>query len=141
LTPDAIALLARQPWRGNVRELRNFIFRLALLAREDVIDSAAIEPLLLSDLAAPEPIVPQGKAGSADLAQALVLWLAENQPEAGTLYDKVLAAFEAPLFLHALTQTGGNQLRAAQLLGINRNTLRKRLSELDINPENAALVR
>jgi DNA-binding NtrC family response regulator len=39
-----VDLLARQPWRGNVRELRNFIYRLALLAREDVIDAAALTP-------------------------------------------------------------------------------------------------
>jgi two-component system, NtrC family, nitrogen regulation response regulator GlnG len=141
LTPEAIALLARQPWRGNVRELRNFVFRLALLARDDVIDVAAIEPLLLSDTAAPEPMAGHQKAGTADLAQALGLWLAENQPESGSLYDTAIAAFEAPLFLHALAQTGGNQLRAAQLLGINRNTLRKRLSELAINPEDAVSSR
>jgi two-component system, NtrC family, nitrogen regulation response regulator GlnG len=141
LTAEAIALLARQPWRGNVRELRNFVFRLALLARDDVIDAAAIEPLLLSDSAAPEQLAAREKDGSADLAQALNLWLAQHQPPAGSLYDAAIAAFEAPLFLHALAQTGGNQLRAAQLLGINRNTLRKRLSELAINPEDAAVAR
>jgi two-component system nitrogen regulation response regulator GlnG len=46
-----------------------------------------------------------------------------------------LAAFEKPLFEYALARTGGNQLRAAALLGINRNTLRKRLSELAIDPD------
>ncbi len=46
------------------------------------------------------------------------------------LYHSALAAFEKPLFEHALGETGGNQLRAAQLLGINRNTLRKRLVSL-----------
>jgi len=141
LTHEAIALLARQPWRGNVRELRNFIFRLALLAREDVIDVPSIEPLLLSDPVSPEPAAGPAQASNADLAQALDLWLAENQPESGALYDAAIAAFEAPLFLHALAQTGGNQLRAAQLLGINRNTLRKRLSELGINPESATPLR
>jgi two-component system nitrogen regulation response regulator GlnG len=49
LSASGAALLARQPWRGNVRELRNFIFRLALLARDDVIDEATIEPLLAGD--------------------------------------------------------------------------------------------
>ena len=46
--------------------------------------------------------------------------------------------FEKPLFEHALARTGGNQLRAAQMLGINRNTLRKRLVELDIDPDRFA---
>jgi two-component system, NtrC family, nitrogen regulation response regulator GlnG len=141
LTADAIALLTRQPWRGNVRELRNFVFRLALLARDDVIDAAAIEPLLLSDSAVPEPVAAREEDKSSDLAQALNQWLAQHQPPAGSLYDAAIAAFEAPLFLHALAQTGGNQLRAAQLLGINRNTLRKRLSELAINPEDATSAR
>ena len=53
----------------------------------------------------------------------------------GNLYHDALAELERPLFRHALSKTGGNQLKAAQLLGINRNTLRKRLSELDIDPE------
>ncbi len=141
LTSAAIALLARQPWRGNVRELRNFVFRLALLARDGVIDVAEIEPLLLTETAATEQSLTPSGAVNADLALALNLWLAETQPPPGTLYDATIAAFEAPLFQHALAMTGGNQLRAAQLLGINRNTLRKRLSELAISPETVAITR
>jgi len=131
------ALLARQPWRGNVRELRNFVFRLALLARDEVIDVGTIEPLLASEAGQPAR-GGEGAAGPLDLASAVDHWLVEADPPAGRLYDDALAAFEKPLFLHALSRTGGNQLRAAQLLGINRNTLRKRLSELDIHPEDAA---
>ena len=59
----------------------------------------------------------------------------EHRPESGTVYDSALAAFERPLFGAILEKTGGNQLRAAQMLGINRNTLRKRLGELAIDPE------
>jgi two-component system nitrogen regulation response regulator GlnG len=51
------------------------------------------------------------------------------------LYHAALSAFEKPLFEHALRHTLGNQLRAAQLLGINRNTLRKRLDDLRIDPD------
>jgi two-component system nitrogen regulation response regulator GlnG len=141
LSPAGAALLARQPWRGNVRELRNFVFRLALLARDDVIDEAAIEPLLTSDgpvqRGGVEGAATQGLGGPADFSTALEAFLAEARPEPGLLYDAALAAFERPLFLHALAQTGGNQLRAAQLLGINRNTLRKRLVDLGIAPEDA----
>ena len=137
LTGAGAALLSRQPWRGNVRELRNFVYRLALLARDEVIDAATIEPLLAQDRAQlpPELALP---APAADFAEALASWLARETPAEGMLYSAALAAFERPLFLHALSVTGGNQLRAARLLGLNRNTLRKRLSDLAIDPDEAA---
>lgn len=130
LTADAAELLARQPWRGNVRELRNFIYRLALLAREDVVDAAALEPLL-AHAVRPDA----GPATGGGLENAVEQWLAVNRPPAGAVYNAALAAFERPLFAEVLKVTGGNQLRAAQVLGINRNTLRKRLVELALDPE------
>ena len=128
LSADAAELLSRQPWRGNVRELRNFIYRLALLAREELIDADSVAPLLAQSARN------EGEAIGSGLDGAVTDWLATHRPSAGNVYDAALAAFERPLFLHALRETGGNQLRAAQLLGINRNTLRKRLHELDIDP-------
>jgi two-component system nitrogen regulation response regulator GlnG len=122
LDDGALALLERQPWRGNVRELRNVIFRAAIMAREDGIDEAALAPLLGSS----EPEA--GRSGG--FAAALADFVAREGPGVGELYDRALAAFERPLLAHALGATGGNQLRAARLLGINRNTLRKRLVEL-----------
>ena len=130
LTADAAALLARQPWRGNVRELRNFIYRLALLAREDVVDATALEPLL-AHAVRPDA----GPVTGGGMAAAVEQWLADNRPPAGAVYNAALAAFERPLFAEVLKITGGNQLRAAQVLGINRNTLRKRLVELALDPE------
>jgi two-component system nitrogen regulation response regulator GlnG len=120
---EAIALLQRQPWRGNVRELRNFAYRAALLAREDEIDATTVGQLL-ADRPPSEDASPR-----ASLDGALAAWLAEAQFAPGTLYHAALAVFEKPLFEHALARTGGNQLRAAALLGINRNTLRKKLQE------------
>ncbi len=130
LTADAAGLLVRQPWRGNVRELKNFIFRLALLAREEIIDAAAVMPLL-QQLHTPDAtgITDQG------FDAAVARWLGETRPAPGTVYDRALETFERPLFAAVLQETGGNQLRAAQLLGINRNTLRKRLGELAIDPD------
>ncbi|MFZ5742871.1 MAG: sigma-54-dependent transcriptional regulator [Pseudomonadota bacterium] len=128
LAEEAAALLSRQPWRGNVRELRNFIYRLALLSRDDVIDAAALAPML-----AEVPRVEGAATGDA-LDTAVRSWLGVNNPAAGSVYDAALAAFERPLFEAVLRETHGNQLRAAQVLGINRNTLRKRLSELGITP-------
>ncbi len=129
LTEAGVAALARLPWRGNVRELRNFVYRLALLARDDAVDGAAVEALV-------EPLEPNAGSGFADGFEAAVpAWLDLHRPAAGRVYDQALAAFERPLFVAVLGQTGGNQLRAAQLLGINRNTLRKRLLELEIDPD------
>ncbi|MBB4856790.1 two-component system nitrogen regulation response regulator GlnG [Novosphingobium chloroacetimidivorans] len=134
LTAQAGALLSRQSWRGNVRELKNFIFRLALLAREEMIDADALAPLLPIDQPGDAAAGEQG----ADLDAAVRHWLAAAQPASGAIYETALAAFERPLFATILRETGGNQLRAAQALGINRNTLRKRLGDLGLDPEHFA---
>ncbi|WP_189620040.1 sigma-54-dependent transcriptional regulator [Novosphingobium colocasiae] len=131
LTPDGADLLSRQPWRGNVRELKNFVYRLALLAREDLVDADNILPLLRNEQ-------PQGAGeGPVDTSidAAVARWLDMARPANGTIYDAALAALERPLFTMVLRETGGNQLRAAQNLGINRNTLRKRLSDLALDPD------
>lgn len=127
LSDDAASLLARQPWRGNVRELRNFIYRIALLVRDDRIEAEAVAPLLLQVVKS-EPL-----GCSAEMGHAVEQWLLQQRPLPGKVYDEALAAFERPLFMAALRETQGNQLRAASLLGINRNTLRKRLTELEID--------
>ncbi|MEO1490102.1 MAG: sigma-54 dependent transcriptional regulator [Pseudomonadota bacterium] len=131
IAADAIAALEERPWRGNVRELRNVVYRLALMAREDVIDASALADLLSEDTgaradrASSEPIT---------FEAAVEDWLARENPASGTVYHSALAAFEKPLLEYALGQTGGNQLRAAKLLGINRNTLRKRIADLELEP-------
>jgi two-component system nitrogen regulation response regulator GlnG len=135
LTPGAASLLGSQHWRGNVRELKNFVYRLALLAREDLIDVEAIVPLLEQGRRSGGDDGLDGGMGSAGLAGAVRRWLVDERPPAGGIYDAALAAMERPLFEQVLAETGGNQLRAAHQLGINRNTLRKRLSELAIDPD------
>jgi two-component system nitrogen regulation response regulator GlnG len=130
LSGDAAAVLSRQPWRGNVRELKNFIYRLALLAREELIDGDTVTALLPHEDESVEQDV-----GGGDMGPALRRWFSSERPAAGAIYDTALAAFERPLFAQVLEQTGGNQLRAAQALGINRNTLRKRLADLGVDPE------
>lgn len=131
LSADAAEVLSRQPWRGNVRELKNFMYRLALLAREDLVDATSLSPMLEHIRGADG----SGEIAPDDLTFAVSRWFANNRPPGGAVYDQALAAFERPLFIEVLKETGGNQLRAAQVLGINRNTLRKRLGELGIEPE------
>ncbi|MFC4295166.1 sigma-54-dependent transcriptional regulator [Novosphingobium tardum] len=141
LSADAVATLAEQYWRGNVRELRNFIFRLALLARDETVDRGAVVALLEQSTPRSDRHLPEARDAQsidAGIGSALARWLAIETPPAGTLYDAALAAFERPLFAHALTTTAGNQVKAARLLGLNRNTLRKRLVELSISAEDFA---
>jgi two-component system nitrogen regulation response regulator GlnG len=131
LGSDAADLLSRQPWPGNVRELKNFIYRLALLARDNQIDAATVADMIETE---------RGEAGAqaeapVDFDSAVRRWLDDFAPSPGTVHDEAVAALERPLFAEILRQTGGNQLRAASLLGINRNTLRKRLNDLDIDPD------
>ncbi len=128
----AIAALERFAWRGNVRELRNAVYRLALIAREETIDEATVDAVLGR---------PQAEAGDRErsgFAGALASWLQVAPAREGQLYHDALAELERPLLAHALAETGGNQLRAARLLGINRNTLRKRLTDLAIGPDDSA---
>ncbi len=129
LTENAAEVLGAQAWRGNVRELRNLIFRAALLAREDVIDAATIKGLLDEGLECGSP------SDTGSVSATVANWLAARQFPEGQLYHAALAELEKPVLEHALARTNGNQLKAAQLLGINRNTLRKRLQELTIEPD------
>jgi two-component system nitrogen regulation response regulator GlnG len=132
LTTDAIERLEQRSWRGNVRELRNVVYRLALMAREDRIDADAVVDIIGPELTPAS--VPQD-GGQGGFGAALAGWLTAENPPPGALYHRALAAFEKPLIEYALGRTGGNQLRAAQLLGINRNTLRKRIGELGLDPD------
>ena len=138
LSSEALKLLEQRQWRGNVRELRNVIYRLALMARDDVIDAASVGDILGEESPAPRAVGPLADCG---VAAALLAWLAEENPAPGTIYRSALAAFERPLIEHALARTGGNQLRAAELLGINRNTLRKRITELALETGPAPRLR
>ncbi len=132
LTQEAIERLEARNWRGNVRELRNVVYRLALMAREERIDSDAVTDIIGPEISPAS--VPQD-TGQGGFGAALAGWLTAESPPPGAVYHRALAAFEKPLIEYALGRTGGNQLRAAQLLGINRNTLRKRIGELGLEPE------
>ena len=131
LESDAAELLATQPWRGNVRELKNFVYRLALLARDNSIDAVTVADILDEDMM-DRPVAGEAEG---DMNTAVRRWMDIARPASGSIYNEALAALERPLFTEVLRATGGNQVRAASLLGINRNTLRKRLSDLDLDPE------
>ena len=141
LDAGAVEWMQRYAWPGNVRELENLMRRLAALTRGEMIGAAAVEDGLREGL----PARTGGNSGTpADagdsLSGAVEMHLAryfavfgDGVPPDG-LYDRILAEIERPLLLLSLAATGGNQIQAARLLGINRNTLRKKLTERRIDP-------
>jgi two-component system nitrogen regulation response regulator GlnG len=117
---DAEPLLVAHPWPGNVRELQNVIQRALLKAPGARIGAKDLSGLLPAGAAA--------ERGVAGLVDAIL----DGPAPAGGRHAAALAAIEAPLLAAALQRTHGNQLRAAELLGMNRNTLRERLRALGI---------
>jgi two-component system nitrogen regulation response regulator GlnG len=139
LDPGAIDRLGRHRWPGNVRELENMMRRLAALAREDVIGAQLIDANLGQQVGT-EVQATTGDGGTGGLADCVEMHLARyfaafgrDLPPDG-IYDRVLAEVERPLLQLSLAAVRGNQLKAAKLLGINRNTLRKKLTTLGVDP-------
>ncbi|HEV7278097.1 MAG TPA: nitrogen regulation protein NR(I) [Devosiaceae bacterium] len=129
IAPDAIRLMQSYSWPGNVRELENLVRRLAALYADESISLEIVQnELNISDR---QPV--SGNVGPADVATAVESHVAQllrehepNLPPAG-LYQRIIDRVEAPLIAMSLNACGGNQIRAAELLGLNRNTLRKKI--------------
>jgi two-component system nitrogen regulation response regulator GlnG len=135
LDTDAMEILKIYRWPGNVRELENLIRRLAVLHSGETIPAAAIT----AELKEPAPISEPEQGREADSLSAMVerhltryfLEHGDRLPPAG-IYDRVLQEIERPLISICLAATRGNQIRAAHLLGLNRNTLRKKIRDLGL---------
>ena len=122
-------------WPGNVRQLQNVVKRLGLTSREHEISLTEVEQSLENQ---PEMDGSFGKLGtekmSSDIERHLRRYFdlhGNILPPVG-LYNRILKELEIPLISLSLEATGGNQARCADLLGINRNTLRKKINDLDI---------
>ena len=144
----ALERMKRYRWPGNIRELENLVRRLAALYPQEVISELLVDTELSADSS---PLLPGfvqqhvseergGKDGDRgmSLASAVERHLsdlfkahAEGLPPPG-LYHRVLRELEYPLISAVLAATRGNQIKAAELLGLNRNTLRKKVRDLDI---------
>jgi two-component system nitrogen regulation response regulator GlnG len=136
---EALDVMKSYAWPGNVRELENLVRRLMALYPQEVITREIIDTELRSDVpdSPIDKVSPRG--GSLTIAQAVeenmrtyFAGFGDNLPPPG-LYDRVLTEMEYPLILAALTATRGNQIKAADLLGLNRNTLRKKIRELGVS--------
>lgn len=135
ISQKALEVLAAQSWSGNVRELENLVKRLAALSANDLIDAEMVE----SELAArpssadePQPMMGESLGAAVEHHLARYFALHGEAPPPPGLYDRVLREVELPLIALTLSATRGNQLKAADVLGINRNTLRKKIRDLDI---------
>jgi two-component system nitrogen regulation response regulator GlnG len=132
VAPEALDRLVGYDWPGNVRELENLVQRAMVLAATGVILPEHL------------PIGPVSAAASvavdASLEEIIERKLMDcvrglRERTSANLYDLMVGLVEKPLLRAVLRETAGNQLRAAQILGINRNTLRKKLTEHGIDPD------
>ncbi|QOX79737.1 sigma-54-dependent Fis family transcriptional regulator [Trichlorobacter lovleyi] len=130
--PEAMELLSNYSWPGNVRELENTIKRGVILSSDPYLTTADFASLTNRQ----ETIhaIPQEQS-----LESLVEMKLRNSMngieklDKGDIYDRVLEQVERPLIRYVLEKTRGNQVRAADILGINRNTLRKKISELGVS--------
>ena len=136
LSREAIERLQGHRWPGNVRELENLLRRLVAIEIDDTIPAHAIERELAT--VPVQAAVEQADYSGTSLPEFMENYLSryfagfgQNLPPAG-LYDRVLAEVEPALLRAVLAATSGNQLRAADLLGINRNTLRVKLRDRQV---------
>jgi len=135
LDHEALDLLKHHRWPGNVRELENLIRRLAVLHAGETIPVSAVAAELTEPVRTRES---DGEEEAASLSAAVERHLSDyflahgdKLPPPG-LYDRILREIERPLLSICLAATRGNQIRAAHLLGLNRNTLRKKIRDLGL---------
>jgi two-component system nitrogen regulation response regulator GlnG len=135
LDPGAIERLRGYRWPGNVRELENLMRRLAALHAEETITAEALERELAEtvatvDEAGGETAEPLAQAMERHIRQFLAAH--EEGLVGNDIYDRVIAEVERPLIQLTLLATRGNQIKAAAMLGLNRNTLRKKIRDLEV---------
>ena len=135
LSSQASDIFRNYSWPGNVRQLENAIRRLGLTSRAAEITASEVEQVL----GAQPDLEPMRAAGNTEKLGASVerhlrryFDLHGNMLPPAGLYGRILREVEAPMIEIALEATGGNQAKCADLLGINRNTLRKKITDLDI---------
>ncbi|HEY6395130.1 MAG TPA: helix-turn-helix domain-containing protein, partial [Candidatus Binataceae bacterium] len=141
VSPGARQKLSSYDWPGNVRELENNVMRAALLAPGNTIrpEDVDLQRGAVFSAGSVEPPSRDGAEIGKTLANRIAGWLNDGG-EPRDLYQKLIAEIERPLIELALKRAGGNQVKAARMLGLNRNTLRKKITDHKIvlikNPGN-----
>jgi two-component system nitrogen regulation response regulator GlnG len=134
LDEAAMERLRNYRWPGNVRELENMVRRLSALYSQEVIGVDVIEAELATAPASMAIETSSDEGLGAAVERHINDYFVAHKgamPAAG-LYDRILREIERPLIVATLIATRGNQIKAAHVLGLNRNTLRKKIRELDI---------
>lgn len=145
---SALSALMAHDWPGNVRELEHLVYRLCAMTERTQLCAADVTPLLLRssrEVSPPEAAIPVVKPPAdkeaipghieSFLTSQIAAYFAAHggQLPAQGLYDRLLTRLEKPLIAATLRATGGNQIKASEILGLNRNTLRKKMRELAID--------
>jgi two-component system, NtrC family, nitrogen regulation response regulator GlnG len=130
ISPEARAKLSSYDWPGNVRELENNVMRAALLAPGSTIRGEDIELTRPGAAAIANAAVASNGTLSEIISGRIATWFdSPGGEEPRDLYHRLVAEIERPLVELALKRSGGNQVRAARMLGLNRNTLRKKITD------------
>jgi len=137
LDSAGIKRLKEHSWPGNVRELENFIIRLETLYSESVIPVSIVEKELsqlptLNRQQSKETLYDDTLGDAAERHIKSFFNMHKDTLPASGIYGRIMREVEKPLIIATLQVTRGNQIKAAHLLGMNRNTLRKRIKELGI---------
>ncbi|MBI3759630.1 MAG: sigma-54-dependent Fis family transcriptional regulator [Deltaproteobacteria bacterium] len=136
ISPEARAKLQNYSWPGNVRELENAVLRAALLAPTNTVRADDVE-LGRGGMRVSNSNLDAGASLTDLIARRITEMIEMNGSEPRDLYQKLVGELEKPLIEIALERAGGNQVHAARILGLNRNTLRKKLTEHRIVPQKA----
>jgi nitrogen regulation protein NR(I) len=138
VSSEVLAAFDAYPWPGNVRELENVVQRAGVLAKSDLLvitdlppelqghESPTVQPVTAPSAAQPVAPAATSSRDPADLARALFVWARSDSSR------RIIPTVERELIIQAMTETGGNQVQAARLLGITRATLRKRLEKYKV---------
>ena len=138
MSNGAMEALRKHNWPGNVRELENLIRRLIVMTADETISADSVLEILseYSQGTEQKDAVDQNISGSLDqlmdrFMERYFQELGQDLPSAG-LYTRIIEQIEIPLLTHMLSAVNGNQVKAAEVLGINRNTLRKKIKTLGL---------
>ena len=131
MSKGILDLLVRYPWRGNVRELENCIEKVEVLSQGEEFTEEHL-PINIKVFQKEQAAAGKGLESLEELAGKVVEKAFESPHEEATIYRKIMHEIERRLIEKALAETGNKKTKAAKLLGINRNTLHKKVTELGI---------